>query len=447
MNSKWISALVGAALLTTTIAPAGAVNMSDLAATGAAATAAAVQSLLGDDSVDYAPPTQDGHNVGFTGLEKTVRANNPTIKSFSKTLNGIDGTDVGASYFLQSTQYQQQVTENSKQVAEYEKAVSNLNAAILAATDDATKSALRAQLNAAQTKLKMSQQSVAAAQMALKGLDDAEDTAQENLDDQFVSTQKQFDNAANQLVIGAQTAYIGLVQIDDGLATMDRNLASLDRNITAVEKQVELGMAGQLTLDNLKQTRRTLAAQRETTVQQRTTTENQLSLLCGNAANTTVHATTLTDITESQIKAMNYDKDLELVNKNSYSIWSKQDAVRQASNNYEDDLTSTLDAFEAAKIDLEAEKENVANAFRKLFLDVQDKYRLFGEAQAAYDTEQKNFAVDEVKYKLGTESKNDYMTAQDDLAAKEDAVTSAKRALFTAYNTYDWAKRGVLSTT
>ena len=38
----------------------------------------------------------------------------------------------------------------------------------------------------------------------------------------------------------------------------------------------------------------------------------------------------------------------------------------------------------------------------------------------------------------------DYLTAQDDLAAQEDAVRTAEHDLFTAYNTYDWAKRGYI---
>ena len=203
-------------------------------------------------------------------------------------------------------------------------------------------------------------------------------------------------------------------------------------------------MASQLTLENLEQTRRTAAAQRETLVKQQTATENQLSLLCGNTANTTVKPTTLPTVTDRQLADMNYEKDLEAALDNSYTIWSARDEMRKASNDYEDNVTSTVDAYEAAKLNLEYAEESVTNSFRQLYLDVQDKKRLLDEAHSAYDMEKKNFDVDALRYERGMISKNDYLTAQDDLAAQEDAVRTAEHDLFAAYNTYDWAKRGYI---
>ena len=204
-------------------------------------------------------------------------------------------------------------------------------------------------------------------------------------------------------------------------------------------------MASQLTLDNLRQSRRTAAAQRETLTLMQTSTENQLSLLCGNTATTTVKPTTLPTVTEKQLSDMNYETDLAEALDNSYSIWSAQDEVRKASNDYEDNVTTTVDAYEAAKLNLEYAKESATNSFRQIFQDVKDKKRLLDEAKAAYDTEKKNFDVDALQYERGMISQLDFLTAQDDLAAKQDAVTTAEHDLFTAYNTYDWAKRGYMA--
>lgn len=142
---------------------------------------------------------------------------------------------------------------------------------------------------------------------------------------------------------------------------------------------------------------------------------------------------------------MNYEKDLEAALDNSYTIWSARDEMRKASNDYEDNVTSTVDAYEAAKLNLEYAEESVTNSFRQLYLDVQDKKRLLDEAQTAYDMEKKNFDVDALRYKRGMISKNDYLTAQDDLAAQEDAVRTAEHDLFTAYNTYDWRNGATLA--
>lgn len=278
----------------------------------------------------------------------------------------------------------------------------------------------------------------------IAGLDDLQEEAENELEDTYASTEKQLKNTANGIVVGAQTAYAGIITIREGIETLDRSLAALDRNIAVVEKQVEIGMASQLTLENLEQTRRTAAAQRETLVKQQTATENQLSLLCGNTANTTVKPTTLPTVTDRQLADMNYEEDLEAALDNSYTIWSARDEMRKASNDYEDNVTSTVDAYEAAKLNLEYAEESVTNSFRQLYLDVQDKKRLLDEAQAAYDMEKKNFDVDALRYERGMISKNDYLTAQDDLAAQEDAVRTAEHDLFTAYNTYDWAKRGYI---
>ena len=439
MKRRMISALLAGALCTgTVIVPAGAVHVTDVAGLGMLAAVSAVSSALQSDDVHAAPPVQDGASIGFTGLEDTVRANNQTIQAFKKTLAGIANTDLDAQFFNQYLQYEAQIDQYEKQAAMYQQCMQALEPF----RDDP---AIQAQYTVAQMNYQMCVSSAAAIGEIIDSLDDAQEDAQEELDDTYASTEKQLENAANQIVVGAQTAYLGVITIREGIETLDRNLAALDRNIQVVEKQVEIGMASELTLENLKQARRTAAAQRETLVLQQTTTENQLSLLCGNTADTTVHPTTLPTVTDQQLAAMDYEKDLEQALENSYSIWSARDEMRQASNDYEDDVTSTVDAYEAAKLNLEYAEESVTSSFRQLYLDVQDKKRLLDEAQAAYENELRNFEVDELQYERGMISKIDYLTAQDDLAAQEDAVRTAEHDLFSSYNTYDWAKRGYMA--
>lgn len=439
MKRKTISALLAGVLCAISVAPAGAVHVTDIAGLGALAAATAAADVLGSGDVNAAPPVQDEQSIGFRGLEDTVRAHNQTIQGFKKTLAGIANTDIEGQFLNQYLQYEAQKSQYQAQAQIYQQCIDALEA-----SGDTSNSLIAAQLQVARLNLEMCNQSIAAINAVIDNLEEAEEDAENELDDTYASTEKQLENATNQIVVGAQTAYAGVITIREGIETLDRNLAALDRNIAVVEKQVEIGMASQLTLDNLEQTRRTAAAQRETLVKQQTTTENQLSLLCGNTANTTVKPTTLPTVTEQQLANMNYEKDLEEALDNSYTIWSARDEVRKASNDYEDDVTSTVDAYEAAQLNLEYAEESVTNTFRQLYLDVQDKKRLLDEAQAAYDTEKKNFDVDALRYERGMISKNDYLTAQDDLAAQEDAVRTAEHDLFTAYNTYDWAKRGYI---
>lgn len=437
MKRKTIGVLLAGVICAISVAQAGAVHVTDVAGLGALAAATAAADVLGSEDVNAAPPVQDEQSVGFRGLEETVRAHNQTIQAFRKTLQGIENTDLDGQFLGQELQYEAQKSQYQAQAAIYRQCIEELSAV-------ESSPAIEAQIRVAQLNLKMCEESIATIDKAIAGLDDLQEEAENELEDTYASTEKQLENAANQIVVGAQTAYAGIITIREGIETLDRSLAALDRNIAVVEKQVEIGMASQLTLENLEQTRRTAAAQRETLVKQQTATENQLSLLCGNTANTTVKPTTLPTVTDRQLADMNYEKDLEAALDNSYTIWSARDEMRKASNDYEDNVTSTKDAYEAAKLNLEYAEESVTNSFRQLYLDVQDKKRLLDEAQAAYDMEKKNFDVDALRYERGMISKNDYLTAQDDLAAQEDAVRTAEHDLFTAYNTYDWAKRGYI---
>lgn len=440
MKRKTIGVLLAGVICAISVAPAGAVHVTDIAGLGALAAATAAADVLGSGDVNAAPPVQDAQSIGFRGLEETVRAHNQTIQAFRKTLQGIENTDLDGQFFAEELQYQAQLNEYQSQANAYTTYIKELKAL----DGDSSDPTIAAQIEMAESLLKVAQNGVAQINGIISGLDDAQEAAEDELDDTYASTEKQLKNTANGIVVGAQTAYAGIITIREGIETLDRSLAALDRNIAVVEKQVEIGMASQLTLENLEQTRRTAAAQRETLVKQQTATENQLSLLCGNTANTTVKPTTLPTVTDRQLADMNYEKDLEAALDNSYTIWSARDEMRKASNDYEDNVTSTKDAYEAAKLNLEYAEESVTNSFRQLYLDVQDKKRLLDEAQAAYDMEKKNFDVDALRYERGMISKNDYLTAQDDLAAQEDAVRTAEHDLFTAYNTYDWAKRGYI---
>lgn len=440
MKRKTIGVLLAGVICAISVAPAGAVHVTDIAGLGALAAATAAADVLGSGDVNAAPPVQDAQSIGFRGLEETVRAHNQTIQAFRKTLQGIENTDLDGQFFAEELQYQAQLNEYQSQANAYTTYIKQLKAL----DGDSSDPTIAAQIEMAESLLKVAQNGVAQINGIISGLDDAQEAAEDELDDTYASTEKQLENTANGIVVGAQTAYAGIITIREGIETLDRSLAALDRNIAVVEKQVEIGMASQLTLENLEQTRRTAAAQRETLVKQQTATENQLSLLCGNTANTTVKPTTLPTVTDRQLADMNYEKDLEAALDNSYTIWSARDEMRKASNDYEDNVTSTVDAYEAAKLNLEYAEESVTNSFRQLYLDVQDKKRLLDEAQAAYDMEKKNFDVDALRYERGMISKNDYLTAQDDLAAQEDAVRTAEHDLFTAYNTYDWAKRGYI---
>lgn len=432
---RYTGVLLAGLLLTASVPHAGAAPLSTAIAKSIQEH---IRSASAAQTEETAPARQTGRQVGFAGLEKTVREKNPTVKALDRTLAGIKGTDLDAQFAGQYLQYEAQRTAYQRQIEAYQQAIAALE-------QHAADPAIAAQIAALRINLGVAQGSLEGANRAIDALDKAEENARDDLADTVATYERQFENAKNQLVLGAQSAYLGAVSIRAGLDTLDRSLAGLDRNLAVVEKQVSLGMASQLTLDSLRQTRGTVLAQRATLEKQLDGVQNQLALLLGEPAGEAVTVADAPEVSERQLSEMRYETDLEQVKKNSYAIWSKQDAARKASNDYEDNVTATVDAYEAAKLNLEAEKENVTVAFRALYQDVQDKRAQATDAQAALALQQRNFAVSELQYNRRMISKNDFLGAQDELAAKQDALDAAKLALFTAYNTYDWARRGLMN--
>lgn len=435
MKKKSLAALLLAGVTATHVsAPARALSGAGAAAIlTAGASNAAAQTALLKRGISLTPPAQDGASLSFDAIERTVRAHNPTIQSLDKMTTSIASTDISEAFFNQSQGYDQQIQALKAQQKAYLASAENLEAAGQGDLAKAMRT-LAAQAGA----------SIAMNNAILSGLEDAEDDAEDDLDDSLFAFKKQAENASRQIVQGAQTLYITLCTLQDNVAALDRGLAAIDRSIPVVQKQYDIGMASQLDLLNLKNKRAGLESTKKTLIQQVQNLENSLSLLMGNDAGKTVHAQSLPEVQIRALSAMNYTDDLAEALQNSYAVWQKEDAVRQASNDYEDNVTSTLDAYKAAQIARDAAKEEAKTSFRKLFEDVSEKQRLVSAAEADLALAETNFRVAAMKHEEGMTSALEYASAQDDLETARQAVQTAKINLFSAFNTYEWAKRGLM---
>lgn len=406
---------------------------------------ASMRAVLRENGMAATPPVQDQQEIAFQSIENTVRNHNLTIRSFQKTLEGIKNTDVDSQFWNQEQTYHDQNKLLEQQAKGYESSAKQLReAAAAAAPGSATQQALTAQ--AAQMEL-LARQARISMQMnegILTGLDDAREDAKDELEETYDATKRQLENAADQIVIGAQTQYIALGTMRENLEEIDRGIAALDRAIPVMEKQYDLGMVSQQAVKELKNQKQAVTSGRKTLELQMQTLQNTLSLTLGNHAGTTVLVQQLPEVTAADLSRMNDTADLEEARKNSYAIWQKKEAVRKASNDYKDHVTSTLHALNAAKIDLQAAEQTMENSFRELFHAVSEKQRLVEEAQADFELAQSKFQAAEVKYARGMISKLEYETEKDTLETARMKTKTAKIDLFTAYNTYRWAIRGVM---
>ena len=373
----------------------------------------------------------------FAGLEQTVRNNNVTIKSYDNTVLSAEKTDV-------SDQYIQSYFQLSEQIAAYQKQIKDLRKSLNGLADTEENSALRRTL---QSQIRILESNLAAAEASYRNLDDDEDDAEEDQEKTVDNTRRQMQNAADEICMSAENTYISLRGMKYSLNQTNRSLQQLDRNIAAVQKQVQMGMTGVNDLKSLQAQRESALASKAALTTQVEALTNTLAIQCGYTTGTQIETSDLPVVTNDIISAIDYDKDLAEALKNSYAIYAKEYAMQTASDDYENSKTNTLYAYQAAKIDRDAQKESTTAAFRKLYKDMQEKQTALNAADADLAQAKKTFTVSQVQYQRGMISRMAYDTAQDTFTTAQETEVSARIDLLTAYNTYQWAKRGVMTST
>ena len=374
----------------------------------------------------------------FDKLEETVRQNNVTIKANNNTVLSAEKTDVSDKYIESYFQLSEQISSYQKQIKELQKTLNSLDAG------KEENAGLRKTL---QSQIKILQSNLAAAEASYKNLDDDEDDAKEDQEKTVDNTRRQMQNAADEICLSAENTYISLRGMKYTLNQTNRSIQQLDRNIATVQKQVKLGMTGVNELKSLQAQRESAVASKASLTTQVEALTNTLAIQCGYTTGTQIETSDLPVVTAEQVTSIDYDKDLAEALKNSYAIYSKEYAMQTASDDYENNKTNTLYAYQAAKIDRDAQKESTTASFRKLYTDLQEKQTALAAADADLAQAKKTFTVSQVKYQRGMISKSAYTDDLDTFTTAQETEVAARIDLLTAYNTYQWAKRGVITST
>ena len=383
-------------------------------------------------------PEKEPVKLTFDKLEETVRKNNVTIKSYDNTVLSAEKTDVEDQYVLSYFQVAEQITAYQKQISDLQKSLNSLD------PEDPNYAALRSTLK---NQISIVERNLAAAQASYRNLGDEEDDAKDAQVKSVDNTRRQMQNAADEICLSAENTYISLRGMKYTLNQTNRSLEQLDRSIAAVKKQVQMGMTGVNDLKSLEAQKESALASKAALTTQVEALTNTLAIQCGYTTGTEIQTSDLPVITNEQVSAIDYNKDLTEALKNSYAIYAKEYAMQTASDDYENDKTNNLYAYQAAKIDRDAQKESTTAAFRKLYKDLQEKQTALNAADADLAQAQKTFAVSQVQYKHGMISKMKFDDAQDTFTTAQETEVAARIDLLTAYNTYQWAKRGVMTST
>lgn len=369
--------------------------------------------------------------LSFDTLEKTVREGNVSIRSYQQTVESAEKTDVSDQYVNKYFNLSQQIDAYDKQISSLKKSRDSIEDADLRKTITAQISVLQA------TRDSLYQQ--------YKNLDDDEDDAKDEQKKTVDSTRRQMQNNADTICLSAENNYISLASMQYSLAQTERSLQQLDRSIAQTKKQVALGIATKNTLSGLESQRELLAAQQKSAQTSADSLANTLAIQCGYPTGTEITIESLPEVTAEQLASIDYETDLAEALKNSYSIWSADDSVRKASDDYENDVTNNLHAYEAAKIQRDATEESVKSSFRKLYKTMQEKNTAMTAAQTDLAQAQKTFAVSQLQYNRGMISRIKFEEAQDTYTTAQETAENARTGLLTAYNNYQWAKRGVMT--
>lgn len=417
MKREIISVLLAGVLCAFSAVPAGAA--------GEAAAPAAQEEQAG-------PAEPAVREMGLRAVASAVQENNPTVQALRENAESIEesGSLAGASGGSGSVS---PIDILNAQIQGLEQAMQGLDTeSDLYKTYAVQKSLLEAQVEELEGSLSSS---MAQGEMALLQLGDA-----------AYQVRRQADNIEGQLAQTAQTLLITIQNLKYNRGQLERQLASLDRTIDVAEVQLSIGMISQYQMDLYRNQRDNLARTIDTLQTQCESLGSSIALLCGYDADTVVMPSTLAPVYDSQLREMSYEDDLELAKQNSFSIWQKRSELRQAQNAYDEDISGTDYAVQSAKDALAAEQQAVESSFGTIFQGVADSRAALDAARTAEQQAELDFRTSQVQYSRGMISELAYRQAQDTLENAKDAVEIAQLNLTSAYNQYEWAKQGVMTT-
>lgn len=366
--------------------------------------------------------------IGFTGLERTIREKNLIIQANDQKLQGVEQLDL----------------ESSKDEAEW--GLDGMKA-LSASYQDAIDSFINLDEDdpTNKTMIKALSSMKAANDMQIASMEKQIDNLDETIGDKndtYATTKKTMQGAADQLVMGAQGLFISLTSLDLQQQDLQRQLTATDRQVAEMQKRYDLGQISEIQLLQVKNGRAQLASGIETLKFNVKGLKGDLAVLLGYEPGVQV---SLSPLPAPAAGSRNLDADLKEAIKNSYTLFSKQDAMRTASNDYERDVTSTVHNYNAAKINYQAAEQQLKQSFTKLYDAVGEKQRLYELATDNEAVQARLYETASTKYQRGMISKNEYLTAKEDYTKTQNATQTAQIDLFTAINQYDWAKRGVVA--
>lgn len=371
--------------------------------------------------------------VSFENLEQRVRENSTTVKMLDETIASIDATDFDKMYddlrdSLNSISQAQVGMIQLSQLPEDNPLYQPMNDYLYGTLSD----------------------TYASIEQTFDDLKDGK------LQGDAEAAKRQLEDAKNQTVMGAETLYIAILEMQNTRQGLQRQLSAMDRSVEEMELRYQLGQISALTLQQVKDGRTQLQSGLATLEMNLGNYTRQLEVLLGLPQTGTLTLEEVPKVSKSQVEEMSLEDGLAAAMEKSYTLYAAQRDLDDAKEAYDDardqysansyQRKSAEHTYTAAQYTYQSSLESFELSFRTAYAAVLDYRQVLEAAESALSYQQASYVASELKYQQGSISKNTFLTAQDDLAAVEDAVTTARHNLFSAYNTYLWAvEYGILN--
>lgn len=371
--------------------------------------------------------------VSFENLEQRVRENATTVKMLDETIASIDATDFDEMYddlrdrLNGITSAQIGMIQASKLPEDHP---------YYMPMNDYTYGTLQSQYASME-----------------QTFDDLKDG---KLQKDAEAAKRQLEDAKNQTVLGAETLYIAILEMQNTRQGLQRQLDAMDRSVEEMELRYQLGQISALTLQQVKDGRTQLQSGLATLEMNLGNYTRQLEVMLGLPQTGTLALEEVPRVSPSQVERLSLEDGLAAAKEKSYTLYAAQRDLDDAKEAYDDardryhandyEMKSAEHTYAAAQYTYQSSVESFELSFRTAYAAVADYQQVLEASESALSYQQASYAASELKYQQGTISKNTLLTAQDDLRAAEDAVTTARHNLFSAYNSYLWAvEYGILN--
>lgn len=263
-----------------------------------------------------------------------------------------------------------------------------------------------------------------------------EKQADDNLEDSEI-IYLNYKQAEKTLVTVAQSNMISYWQrqIDVEQAMIQKDLAEI--NLAAVQNQRALGLTTDVNVLTAQEALMTAERNVETSRAASENVRQKLQVMLGWRFDATPEIAEVPASDLAMIDAMNPQTDKEAALANNYTLMvNKKKLANSVSATTRDSLTRTIADNE----------QKIGSALVTNYQNVLSAKISYQQAAADYALEQQNMQTLERQYQNHLVSQNQYETAQYTLRTKELAVKNADLALFQAIETYNWAVKGLAST-